>query len=90
MANANVSVSSAKTTSNIIWSDKPLLPLRTAADLLGISRSGLYRLQASGKLTFCKLGGRTVVKTKSLISYLDTIEEMPAVGEQSRSAKGAQ
>jgi excisionase family DNA binding protein len=87
MANANVPLSSAKNTSNIIWSDKPLLPLRTAADLLGISRSGLYRLQASGKLTFCKLGGRTVVKTTSLISYLDTIEEMPAAGAPDRSTK---
>lgn len=77
----------AKSASTIAWTDKPLLSLRAASDLLSVSRSGLYRLQASGKLTFGKVGGRTVVKTKSLISYLDTIEEMPAAGEQSRSAK---
>lgn len=68
------------------WAQRPLLPLRVAADLLGISRSGLYRLQASGKLTFGKVGGKTVVKTSSLISYLETIEEWPA-GEQSRNVK---
>ncbi len=73
----------------IPWAQKPLLPLRVAADLLGISRSGIYRLQASGKLTFAKVGGKTVVKTHSLIGYLETIEEWPA-GEQGRGAKAIQ
>lgn len=71
------------------WAQKPLLPLRVAADLLGISRSGLYRLQASGKLTFAKVGGKTVVKTPSLIDYLETIEEWP-VGERACGAKAMQ
>lgn len=71
----------------IPWAQKPLLPLRVAADLLGISRSGLYRLHSAGKLTFAKVGNKTVVKTPSLIGYLETIKEVPAAGEPDRDAK---
>ena len=83
------SLPAAKSASTIPWTDKPLLSLRAASDLLSVSRSGLYRLQASGKLTFGKVGGRTVVRTRSLIEYLETIEDLPP-GAPSGGAKGVQ
>ncbi|THF59855.1 helix-turn-helix domain-containing protein [Ollibium composti] len=73
MTNANLTA--AKSASQIPWPQKPVLPLRVAADLLGISRSSLYRLQAGGKLTFARVGGKSVVRTPSLLAYLETIEE---------------
>lgn len=88
MTNANLPA--AKSVSQVPWNQRPLLTLRVASDLLGISRSGLYRLQANGKLTFAKVGGKTVIRTPSLIGYLETIEEWPTSSAQSRGATGAQ
>jgi predicted DNA-binding transcriptional regulator AlpA len=79
----------AKTASTITWTDKPLLSLRAASDLLSVSRSGLYRLQASGKLTFGKVGGRTVIRTRSLIEFVETIEDLPPAAPSS-GVKGVQ
>ena len=76
--------------SEIPWVQKPILPLRVAADLLCISRSGLYRLRADGKLHFAKVGGKAVVKTPSLIAYLEEIDGLSSAGEQSRGAAGSQ
>lgn len=74
--------SNTKTTrpvSSIPWRDRPVLRFEDVAVLLGgVSRSNLYRMQAAGKLLFVKIGGRTVVKTSSVIEYLDALEVIPA------------
>ncbi|WLR98741.1 helix-turn-helix domain-containing protein [Shinella sumterensis] len=70
----------------IHWSQRPLLPLDVAAGLLGISRSGMYRLVHKGDLVFTKVGGRTVVRTKSLQDYLESREDWSPVGEPDAKA----
>lgn len=62
----------------IPWAQKPVLPLRVASEVLGVSRSTLYRLQAGGKLTFSRVGGKTVIRTASVIAYLEAIEDWPS------------
>lgn len=76
-------------TNDIPWQHRPLLPLRVAGELLGVGKSSLYRLRASGQLTFAKIGGKTYIKTPSLLDYFETSEEWPA-DKQSRGPKGAQ
>ncbi|MEO5760344.1 MAG: helix-turn-helix domain-containing protein, partial [Mesorhizobium sp.] len=56
----------------IHWRQRPFLPLITAAELLGLSPSSLYRMESEGKLTFNKLGGRTLVAVASVIKLIDT------------------
>ncbi|MER9166216.1 helix-turn-helix domain-containing protein [Mesorhizobium australicum] len=58
----------------IPWRQRPFLPLITAAELLGVSPSSLYRMESEGKLTFNKLGGRTLVAVSSLVKLIDTAE----------------
>ncbi|WP_084010699.1 helix-turn-helix domain-containing protein [Pseudofrankia sp. DC12] len=48
----------------------PLVPVERAADLLGLSRSGAYRLAASGELPSRKLGGRVFIVTAGLRAIL--------------------
>lgn len=72
----------------IHWSQRPLLHIRTAAELLGVSRSGIYRLEAAGKLAFGKIGGRTVVRTDSLIRYLEEVEDWTS-GQQGAAGRKA-
>lgn len=66
--------------SEIPWVQKPILPLRVAADLLCISRSSLYRLRADGKVTFTRVGGKSVVRTASIVAYLEEIGGLPSDG----------
>lgn len=77
MTNANAIVPTAKTASGVPWPQRPVLTLRVAGDLLGVSRSSLYRLRARGELTFARVGGKSVVITNSLIGYLETIQLSP-------------
>ena len=50
-----------------VFSDLPLLlAVPRAAQLLGISRAGAYRLVASGELPARRLGGRVYVVTAAL------------------------
>jgi excisionase family DNA binding protein len=62
------------------WHEKPVLPLREAAEVLGISRSGIYRLQAAGKITFAHIGSKVVVKVPSIIAYLKSVDAWPVDG----------
>lgn len=58
------------------WRARPVLPLKTAARLTGVSVSSLYRYQAAGKIEFCRLGdSRTLVRTSSLIEFIDSAED---------------
>lgn len=53
--------------------DQPLLiPVPTAARLLGISRSAAYRCAASGDLPTAHLGGRVYVVTARLQTLLES------------------
>jgi predicted DNA-binding transcriptional regulator AlpA len=80
-----------KTRSDIPWRDRPILRLDDAAALLGgVSRSNLYRMQASGQLVFVKIGGRTGVRTSSVIDYLAALETVPAGDLSDHGAKAVQ
>ena len=45
-------------------------PLEKAAAAAGVSQATLYRAEAEGKLTFVRLGGRTLVTADSLKRYI--------------------
>ncbi|WP_156752770.1 hypothetical protein [Mesorhizobium sp. WSM3873] len=59
----------------IPWRQRPFLPLITAAELLGLSPSSLYRLESERRLTFNRLGGRTLVTVGSLITLIDSADD---------------
>ena len=50
-----------------------MIPLPRAPAILGISRSGLYRLASEGRIRLLKLGSRTLVDAVSVRAYLDTL-----------------
>ena len=41
---------------------RPVLSAKETADLLGVSRSHIFRLLRDGTLTRIKIGGRTLIK----------------------------
>jgi predicted DNA-binding transcriptional regulator AlpA len=61
--------------SSIPWRDRPFLPLLSAAELLGLSPSSLYRLETEGKLRFRRLGGRTLVAVDTIVALIDTADD---------------
>lgn len=92
MPSTNVSI--AAPIKEIHWSQRPLLPIKTVAELIGVSRSSIYRLEAAEKLSFAKVGGKTVVRTRSLLCYLDTVEDWTsghqgAAGRKARAERAA-
>lgn len=56
---------------DIPWRERPFLPLKTAALLLGVSSASVYRLEAEGQLKFRRIAGRTLVDGPSLSQYVD-------------------
>jgi hypothetical protein len=70
------------------WRARPVLSLKAAANIAGISVSSLYRYQADGRLSFGRLGGRTLVRTDSLIQLIDSVEDWSA-SDQGAAARGA-
>lgn len=56
------------------WRERPFQTLNAAADIAGLSVASLYRFESEGRLTFKRLGGRTLVDTASLIALLETAE----------------
>jgi len=51
----------------------PLLyPVRDACVVVGISRSGIYRLLNDGTLSAKKIGRRTLVTAESIRLYIDS------------------
>ena len=54
------------------WELRPLTPLSDVPVIAGFSISTAYSLANSGTLEFAKLGGRTYVRTTSLIAYIST------------------
>ena len=43
------------------WRDRPLLQLKTASEIAGVSPASLYRFSDEGRLKLRELGGRTLV-----------------------------
>jgi hypothetical protein len=54
------------------WRDRPLLPLRTASEVIGVSVSSLYRFADEGRLKLRTLAGRTLVDTQSLSALAES------------------
>lgn len=57
------------------WRDREFLQLKMAAEVAGVSITGIYRLHDAGKLKLRDLGGRTLVETQSLIALLNAAPE---------------
>lgn len=53
----------------------PLLPVPTAARVLGISRASAYRYASAGELPTRRLGGRVYVITSRLRDLIEGTEE---------------
>jgi hypothetical protein len=52
------------------WQKLPIHPVRRASAVIGASEARVYALLKTGELTAVKLGGKTLVRTSSLIDYL--------------------
>jgi excisionase family DNA binding protein len=52
------------------WQKLPFHPIRRACAVIGASEARVYALLKTGELTAVKLGGKTLVRTSSLIDYL--------------------
>ena len=65
----------AASTPQTPWRDRPLHPMKTAAEICGISIASLDRFSDEGRLTLRRLGGRTLVDTKSLIALVESAEK---------------
>ncbi|MCP3417785.1 helix-turn-helix domain-containing protein [Bradyrhizobium brasilense] len=57
------------------WRERPLLPLKVASEIAGVSPASLYRFSDEGKLKLRELGGRTLVDTQSLIALIETAKD---------------
>ncbi len=57
------------------WRERPLLPLKIASEIAGVSPASLYRFSDEGRLKLRELGGRTLVDTTSLIALIDTAKD---------------
>jgi hypothetical protein len=71
------------------WRDRPLLQLKTASEIAGVSPASLYRFSDEGKLKLRELGGRTLVDTKSLIALIETAKDWTPKkrGEEARAKR---
>lgn len=71
------------------WRDRPLLPLKVAAEIVGVSVASLYRFADEGRLKFRQLAGRTLVDTKSLINLADSADDWTPrdVGKEARAKR---
>jgi hypothetical protein len=57
--------------SGIPWRDKPYQTISDASALIGGSNSRTYALLAEGALEAVRLAGKTLVRTASLIAFLE-------------------
>jgi hypothetical protein len=54
------------------WRERPLLPLKVASEVIGVSVASLYRFADEGRLRLRTLAGRTLADTKSVIALADS------------------
>ena len=57
-----------------------MVPLPKAPAVFGISRSGLYRLAAEGRIRMVKIASRTMVDAASVREFLATLPEFKSAG----------
>ena len=67
--------STSATLAHTAWRDRPLLPLKTASEVVGVSIASLYRFADEGRLKFRQLAGRTLVDTTSLIALAESAQD---------------
>jgi len=56
-------------------SERLAYPIEEAAEQLSISRSQLYALEKEGRITFTKIGRRSVVRADELRRFLESASE---------------
>lgn len=76
------------------WRDCAFLTVQNAAAIAGVSPASLYRFAKEGRLELRRLGGRTVVETRSLVAILAAAEAWAPSGRaraavESRSKRSA-
>ena len=76
-------------TGHTSWRDRPLLPLKVASEVVGISVGSLYRFADEGRLKLRTLAGRTLVDTKSLIALADGAQDWTPkdLGKEARAKR---
>jgi hypothetical protein len=65
---------SPKTPDRMPWQERPYQQMRIASEIAQISEAALYKAEKEGLLTFVRLAGRTLVETRSFITFLDRAE----------------
>ena len=63
-----------------------MVPLPRAPAVFGLSRSGLYRLAAEGRVRMVKIGARTLVDAASVRAFLATLPEVQPRSVRQREA----
>lgn len=63
-------------TSHALNALPPLIPVPTAAKVLGLSRSAAYRYAAAGELPIRRLGGRVYVVTALLYPLITNADDV--------------
>jgi excisionase family DNA binding protein len=61
---------------SLTTSDRLAYSPAEAAELIGISRAGLYQLMAAGSITSVKLGRRRLIRHEAIVDLLDRLEEV--------------
>jgi hypothetical protein len=56
------------------WKQRPLTPMKVGTQVSGNSATQLYRHAAQGRIELRKLGGRTLIVTKTLIALIESAE----------------
>jgi excisionase family DNA binding protein len=70
----------------VAWHDRPNVPIQTAANVIGCSRSKVYSLAASGDLAMVRLAGRTLVVTASILRFVSAATPYVPDGTSPRGA----
>jgi hypothetical protein len=66
-----------------------MVPLPRAPAVFGLSRSGLYRLAAEGRIRMVKMGARTLVDAASVRVFLATLPPVQLAPEARRGKDAA-
>lgn len=84
--NSHPSISPVAHTS---WRDRPLLTMKIASEVVGVSIGSLYRFADEGKLKLRTLAGRTLVDTTSLIALADSAQDWTPkdLGKEARAKR---
>ena len=67
-----------------------MVPLPRAPGVFGLSRSGLYRLAAEGRIRMVKVGARTLVDAASVRAFLAALPAAQIGGAKPSTGQPAQ